>query len=470
MIAKISLSFDFIGGNGLAGPVEQLQNALSFNYYANTEIYDERAVATEDTSERDNAIVGKLVPNSSSSPTVGDIPNNIPQKGGETIGKILGASSNDDGTIETGELDYSGLISELSTSTKDFFSTIYNKLKSINDISNYGILQLVNFKRKYFDGKISEFPGTQPTPLKIYGKPDDVEKLIKNLVDNAVDDCKNDLSPVIKNIVNDTNTEYTNAAQRQVKNKLEDILKNREGEINNFVIGSINELTSYQENLNYTFRKTDVVVSKIDGILLETGKPKVYIFTGSSATTVADSILNVYTNNVASGITEFFDVMLNRYIIDSPIYSADINVMNFPNAIPGFRPFASNEEKRFYMVMSDVMLDENKYTSFIESLTSLEKIKSKPNLVSDLKNRFDEYREKCKIEKENENRIFNDYEKSPEYEKFQNFEIPPFDVKVGYTTDKNDPSYSTYEKRISDLYSKQNLNTDDKYNGKIKFN
>ena len=466
MIAKITLSFDFIGGNGLAGPVEQLQNALSFNYYANTEIYDERAVATEDTSERDNAIVGKLVPNSPSSPTVGDIPNNIPQKGGETIGKILGASSNDDGTIETGELDYSGLISELSTSTKDFFSTIYNKLKSINDISNYGILQLVNFKRKYFDGNISEFGS--PAPLKIYGKPDDVEKLIKNLVDNAVDDCKNDLSPVIKDIVNDT--EYTNAAQRQVKNKLEDILKNREGEINNFVIGSINELTSYQENLNYTFRKTDVVISKIDGILLETGKPKVYIFTGSSATTVTDSILNVYKTNVASGITEFFDVMLNRYIIDSPIYSADINVMNFPNAAPGLRPFSSDYEKRFYMVMSDVMLDENKYTSFIESLTSLEKIKSNPKLVSDLKNRFDDYRKQCKTEKENENRLFNDYEKSPEYEKFQNFEIPPFDVKVGYTTDKNDPSYSTYEKRISDLYSKQNLNTDDKYNGKIKFN
>ena len=468
MIAKITLSFDFIGGNGLAGPVEQLQNALSFNYYANTEIYDERAVATEDTSERDNAIVGKLVPNSPSSPTVGDIPNNIPQKGGETIGKILGASSNDDGTIETGELDYSGLISELSTSTKDFFSTIYNKLKSINDISNYGILQLVNFKRKYFDGNISEFPGTQPTPLKIYGKPDDVEKLIKNLVDNAVDDCKNDLSPVIKDIVNDT--EYTNAAQRQVKNKLEDILKNREGEINNFVIGSINELTSYQENLNYTFRKTDVVVSKIDGILLETGKPKVYIFTGSSATTVADSILNVYTTNVASGITEFFRVMLNRYIIDSPIYNANINLMNFPDLTWWSKSLSTPEQIRFYMVMSDVMLDDNKYTSFIESLTSLEKIKSNPKLVSDLKNRFDDYRKQCKTEKENENRLFNDYEKSPEYEKFQNFQILPFDVKVGYTTDKNDPNYSTYEKRISDLYSKQNLNTNDKYNGKIKFN
>jgi hypothetical protein len=38
MIANISLSFDFIGGSGLAKPIEKLQNALSFNYYANTEI------------------------------------------------------------------------------------------------------------------------------------------------------------------------------------------------------------------------------------------------------------------------------------------------------------------------------------------------------------------------------------------------------------------------------------------------
>ena len=33
---------------GLEKPVEQLQNALSFNYYANTEVYDERATETEE--------------------------------------------------------------------------------------------------------------------------------------------------------------------------------------------------------------------------------------------------------------------------------------------------------------------------------------------------------------------------------------------------------------------------------------
>lgn len=43
MIANISMSFHFIGGSDLTGPIARLQNALSFNYYANTEVYDDRA-------------------------------------------------------------------------------------------------------------------------------------------------------------------------------------------------------------------------------------------------------------------------------------------------------------------------------------------------------------------------------------------------------------------------------------------
>jgi hypothetical protein len=43
MFANISLNFHFIGGSSLAGPIARLQNALSFNYYANSEVYDDRA-------------------------------------------------------------------------------------------------------------------------------------------------------------------------------------------------------------------------------------------------------------------------------------------------------------------------------------------------------------------------------------------------------------------------------------------
>jgi hypothetical protein len=47
MIANINMSFKFIGGSSLSGPISRLQNALSFNAYANTEVYDNRAELAE---------------------------------------------------------------------------------------------------------------------------------------------------------------------------------------------------------------------------------------------------------------------------------------------------------------------------------------------------------------------------------------------------------------------------------------
>ena len=43
MFAKVSMNFVFLGGSDLAGPISRLQNAVSFNYYANTGVYDNRA-------------------------------------------------------------------------------------------------------------------------------------------------------------------------------------------------------------------------------------------------------------------------------------------------------------------------------------------------------------------------------------------------------------------------------------------
>ena len=46
MIANVSLQVSFIGGQGLEKTVDRLQNALSSNFYANTEMYDERSEST----------------------------------------------------------------------------------------------------------------------------------------------------------------------------------------------------------------------------------------------------------------------------------------------------------------------------------------------------------------------------------------------------------------------------------------
>lgn len=42
MLASISMSFKFIGGSDLTGPIARLQNAITSNFFANTGVYDDR--------------------------------------------------------------------------------------------------------------------------------------------------------------------------------------------------------------------------------------------------------------------------------------------------------------------------------------------------------------------------------------------------------------------------------------------
>jgi hypothetical protein len=51
MIAKVDLNFKFIGGSSLGGPINQLQNAVSFNFFANTSVYNKRKSVTVSSSK-----------------------------------------------------------------------------------------------------------------------------------------------------------------------------------------------------------------------------------------------------------------------------------------------------------------------------------------------------------------------------------------------------------------------------------
>ena len=43
MMAKVSMQIQILGGSDISAPIKRLQNAVSFNYYANTSIYDNRS-------------------------------------------------------------------------------------------------------------------------------------------------------------------------------------------------------------------------------------------------------------------------------------------------------------------------------------------------------------------------------------------------------------------------------------------
>ena len=65
MLANVTLSFVFQGGSSLGGPIQRLQNAVSFNYYANQEVYDDRADVAVYSAADEEGGTGEFDPNAS---------------------------------------------------------------------------------------------------------------------------------------------------------------------------------------------------------------------------------------------------------------------------------------------------------------------------------------------------------------------------------------------------------------------
>lgn len=61
MMATVSMSITIIGGQSLESPVNHLQNAVSFNYYANTGVYDDRAFRARPTEGTGKNVEGSTV-------------------------------------------------------------------------------------------------------------------------------------------------------------------------------------------------------------------------------------------------------------------------------------------------------------------------------------------------------------------------------------------------------------------------
>tara|TARA_B100000925_G_scaffold258495_1_gene213449 strand:+ start:185 stop:4636 length:4452 start_codon:yes stop_codon:yes gene_type:complete len=91
MIANVTISFAFIGGSSLEGPINKLQNAISYNFYANTEIYDARAdriTINKDLQANDEGKgYGELVPGESPNSPVVKLKNNEDKEGLNDIDK-----------------------------------------------------------------------------------------------------------------------------------------------------------------------------------------------------------------------------------------------------------------------------------------------------------------------------------------------------------------------------------------------
>ncbi len=254
MIANVTLQVNFIGGQGLEKPVERLQNALSSNFFANTEMYDPRSIGTSNIDGKDPEEFTKefleslqTASTSNSIPEAEDIVENE-----ITQGKFIGGSG------ET--LSYGEIITELNSDIPSYFETYVTSYNNV--LKEFGpYIHSLAFSPDY--RKINKFDVNTTTAssreITMFGEFDKIRTLdifliqLKTKLVTSIE--TEDVSTMFKfhRFLNDPKMERSNEILRPklrklVEDKLDSLLTNES--IANLK-GKRNRITNNLDKINY---------------------------------------------------------------------------------------------------------------------------------------------------------------------------------------------------------------------------
>jgi hypothetical protein len=478
MMVKVSLNFDIIGGMGLAKPIEQLQNALSFNYYANTEIYDERATPTEDTSALDKQIVDKLNANQPSV-TVNNVNNVQPNDGGNTIGGIITNIPITGG--QSGETSFSTIMDKLLTETKNYFELVVNKLETIQNSYNYGVVSMLDKERLFQDGSMKF--STPVTNIIIYGKPN-----YNGTLDEVFNSIITSINGSGNYIIDKLSSFYPNSGNspiEQVKENLKSYVNSVKDSFSSGIATIVQELTIGQQNYIQILRKLNVVCDLLDGKILETNEPRMYRLT---PTTEVNKNSPNNPNNTLDELKNDFGTLKNSFLQSNnnegfkPLLSdikygiAFAGTWNEGNFEVQTKKIETKDHKLFFMVMARILTDKNKKQEFINSILNTDTLKTWKDpvkLSNKLEKIVNDLADDYKAELNAEEKVFKELKKDKRYKKLttglQDIMYVPGKVrKFTYTTVG---TFTDAEKnKIKDLYNGTNGPNNMVYEDKNTFN
>ena len=310
MIAEVDLSFNFIGGHGINNPVSELQNALSFNYYANTEMYDDRATITEDVLTKFDSEVLKDIKDLTGLVTT--------QPTGSGIGSPIGTIKTNVLDLQTsaitGTIEYKAKMVEFIKATGGYFNALYNNLNTLKDNLYLGGLLLYTKDRKYKQGYFDYLSGTTNSLMTtILGKPENYQDSLDKLIERGKADVDESLTPPLVNveIKNFPNSEIRKV-RRQLKSMIDDVKEGYLGFLEatqtNIIKEELNFIT-LSDQLNY-------VINKKDGY--ETEKKTIIIYDLSGKTDTTDGTTDTYDELK----TDFFKIGedLNNFMYNLETY------------------------------------------------------------------------------------------------------------------------------------------------------
>lgn len=353
MIAKITMSVKIIGGMGLKGPIDKLQNALSFNFYANTEMYDERADSTEDTTKLDDTLFNAIVL-AEPLPTINDL-QSIPDAN-KTIGDIV--TTIPSGDTQTGTIQYKNFFDNFVTATQDYFNTTLNFIgDSINNY-NFGIYAQMTFDRNYTVGDIDLSGSTNAG--KIYGKPSQLSENLTKVANQLKSDIDDGTETIIKALIdaNGLGVLDVNRVKNNYKNLIDTKINNSFSNVSSDFQIYANKQADYIQNIR---KLNSVIGGQLDGKILANGVPKGYLIS-------IDSKFSEDYSIVCSGLTSFYDLLTTNQFIPSNTNAPYFGFTSL--AAEGIGGITANSNNLLFTLFYDDLKDGTKQQQFINSLTT----------------------------------------------------------------------------------------------------
>ena len=393
MIATISLQFKFVGGSGLKESVDKLQNALTFNYYANTEIYDDRADVTDIESSRvlDQIFLEGQIP--PPIPGVNSAAPNNGQDNNSTIGNIVSNVTDTSGNT-TGVLSYSTFMKKVVSDTQTYFTNVVNKTKeSVNQYNN-AVRQQWMLERNYTNGKFAI--STIDETSILFGKPSNIEKRFDTIFGELVKNIKDDQEGFIE-YISEPSKNLSPKLIRAIKENYSNFVSRKRGSFENAIStitqSLVNEEQSYLQTLgrlNTILYSTTSGDTGTDGLQAKNGPVRIYVTSGTTDVHKSSSSQNTYselvedTVKIKDSIENFNTVIESNKKFTYPatnteyegvlVFATTNGKSNAVTVQEVFNPFSNNPQfdskpfRRVYMIVSDDVLDEKKYETFKQEI------------------------------------------------------------------------------------------------------
>lgn len=517
MIANVQMGFKFVGGSGLKESIDKLQNALTFNYYANTEIWDDRADVTSDEAflkVLDKEFLAMASP--PSPPTINQAAVENGQSNNSAIGKIITNVVTTSG--ETGTLSYSDFMVNVVKETQTYFQTVVNKTKeSVNQYNN-AVRQQWMLERSYTQGSLKS---SEPATV-LFGKPSNVEKRF----DTIFAELQKNISDGDEGFItwmSSPSFGFSTKVIRQLKENYVNLVKNKRGVFQNGITVITQDIVNVEQTYIQTLGRSNTIIFQgmsnmgTDGYQAKSGPVRVYYTSGSTNVSLtSNGASNTFVElvddigKIKSGITEFNKVISTPYEFVYPgdsqkysgilVYGTDTKGKtgaDAPTVENVFKPFSKNVDfedlifRRVYMIISDDITDTKKYETFKNLMIGniIGNASIIGNGFDDVEKKFDDYwLVKAKPLFENETKITKSFIENIEKTPLKNFLIyTPFDKKdrvFSYTTENNatEDKVKSQKNLISSLADTTNRNTEinkwntsdgitsDAYISKVKFN